>query len=107
VTVTGGLPREVVQRIVRQRAGAWRACYERALSRIPTLGGRIKTRFVIELDGTVSNVVNVDSDLPDPNLVTCLTATYEDDELSFPQPETGPITVVVPLELSPPGFSPE
>lgn len=44
---------------------------------------------MIELDGTVSNVVNVDSDLPDRYRVTCLTATYEDAELTFPQPEAG------------------
>lgn len=101
------LPPEVVRRIVRQRSAAWRACYEQALRRIPTLSGHITTRFVIELDGTVSNVVNVDSDIPDPSLVTCLTETYADEELTFPSPEGSPITVVVPLELSSPAFSSE
>lgn len=100
-TVNGRLPPEVIQRIVRQNYGRFRLCYENGLKNNPNLQGRVAVRFVIGRDGSVSNVGNGGSDLPDPNVVQCVIRAYYG--LSFPQPEGGIVTVVYPIMFSPGG----
>jgi hypothetical protein len=85
--VSGRLPPEVIQRIVRQNYGRFRMCYEQGLSRNPNLEGRVSVRFVIGRDGSVSNVSNGGSDIPDSQVVQCVIRAYYG--LSFPQPEGG------------------
>jgi len=98
-TVSGRLPPEVIQRIVRQNYGRFRMCYEQGLSRNPNLEGRVQVRFVIGRDGSVSNVSNGGSDIPDSGVVGCVISAYYG--LSFPQPEGGIVTVVYPIMFSP------
>ncbi len=100
VTLHGRLPPEVVQRIVRQNFGRFRLCYENGLRNNPNLQGRVSVRFVIGTDGAVSNVGNGGSDLPDGGVVSCIVRAFS--SLSFPQPESGIVTVVYPVMLSPP-----
>ena len=64
-SVSGRLPPEVIQRIVRQNFGRFRLCYENGLRNNPNLQGRVAVRFVIGRDGAVSNVSNGGSDMPD------------------------------------------
>jgi outer membrane biosynthesis protein TonB len=98
-TVSGRLPPEVIQRIVRQNYGRFRMCFEQGLARNPNLEGRVSVRFVIGRDGSVSNVANGGSDLPDSGVVNCVVRAYYG--LSFPQPEGGIVTVVYPIMFSP------
>jgi hypothetical protein len=98
-TVSGRLPPEVIQRIVRQNYGRFRNCYEQGLTRNPNLEGRVQTRFIIGRDGSVSNVQNGGSDLPDSGVVSCVISAYYG--LSFPQPEGGIVTVVYPIMFQP------
>ncbi len=98
-TVSGRLPPEVIQRIVRQNYGRFRMCYEQGLARNPNLEGRAQVRFVIGRDGSVSNVQNGGSDLPDSGVVNCVINAYYG--LSFPQPEGGIVTVVYPIMFQP------
>lgn len=97
--VSGRLPPEVIQRIVRQNYGRFRMCYEQGLARNPNLEGRVSVRFVIGRDGSVSNVANGGSDIPDSGVVNCVVRAYYG--LSFPQPEGGIVTVVYPIMFSP------
>src|SRR3970282_51161 len=97
--VSGRLPPEVIQRIVRQNYGRFRLCYEQRLTRNPNLEGRVTVRFVIGRDGSVGNVGNGGSDLPDSGVVQCVIQTYYG--LSFPQPEGGIVTVVYPIMFAP------
>src|SRR6187431_1949776 len=97
--VSGRLPPEVIQRIVRQNYGRFRMCYEQGLGRNPNLEGRVSARFVIGRDGAVSNASNGGSDLPDSGVVKCVISAFYG--LSFPQPEGGIVTVVYPIMLSP------
>jgi hypothetical protein len=97
--VSGRLPPEAVQRVVRQSFGRFRACYERGLLPCPGLTGRITTRFVIGRDGAVRAAENVASDVTDGTVVTCVTEAFRG--LSFPEPEGGVVTVVYPIVFSP------
>lgn len=97
--VSGRLPPEVIQRIVRQNFGRFRLCYENGLRSNPNLQGRVAVRFVIGRDGAVSNVSNGGSDLPDASVIQCVIRAYYG--LSFPPPEGGIVTVVYPIMFSP------
>ncbi|MCS6899615.1 MAG: AgmX/PglI C-terminal domain-containing protein [Myxococcales bacterium] len=100
-TVSGRLPPEVIQRIVRQSFGRFRLCYENGLRSNPNLQGRVSVRFVIDRSGAVSSVGNGGSDLPDSSVVSCVIRSFSG--LSFPQPEGGIVTVVYPISFSPGG----
>jgi hypothetical protein len=99
VGVTGRLPPETIQRIVRQNFGRLRDCYQRALQTQPSLAGRVVTRFVIARDGLVTRVTNVDATLPDRNVVACITRAFYG--MTFPFPEGGVVTVTYPVVFSP------
>lgn len=99
LTVSGRLPPEVIQRVVRQNFGRFRACYQTGLSRNPNLEGRVAARFVIARDGAVANVANGGSDLPDAAVVSCVLSAFYG--LSFPEPANGIVTVTYPISLSP------
>jgi hypothetical protein len=98
-TVNGHLPPEVVQRIVRQNYGRFRQCYETGLRGNPNLTGRVTARFVIGRSGSVTNVQNGGSDLPDSGVVSCVVSAFYG--LSFPTPEAGIVTVSYPIMFSP------
>lgn len=99
VTVNGRLPVEVVQRIVRQNYGRFRLCYEIGLRSNPNLQGKVSTQFTVQPDGSVANVANAGSDLPDANVVNCVVQAFRG--LSFPAPEGGVVKVVYPIQLFP------
>ncbi|MFO0743349.1 MAG: AgmX/PglI C-terminal domain-containing protein, partial [Labilithrix sp.] len=94
-TVSGRLPPEVIQRIVRQSFGRFRLCYENGLRNNPGLQGRVSVRFVIAADGSVTTSGNGGSDLPDASVVSCVVSAVRG--LTFPQPEGGVVTVVYPI----------
>jgi hypothetical protein len=97
-SVSGHIPPEVVQRIVRQNFGRFRSCYESGLRKNPNLTGRITTRFVIDRNGAVSLARNGGSDLPDSGVVACVVAAFYG--LSFPSPENGVVSVSYPIVFS-------
>ncbi|MFS8070338.1 MAG: AgmX/PglI C-terminal domain-containing protein, partial [Byssovorax sp.] len=101
VSVSGSLPPEVIQRIVRQSFGRFRLCYENGLRNNPSLRGRVNTRFIIGMDGSISSVVNGGSDLPDAGVVACVVRSFYN--LTFPQPSSGPVTVTYPVLFEPGG----
>ncbi|MBN2192015.1 MAG: AgmX/PglI C-terminal domain-containing protein [Polyangiaceae bacterium] len=102
--VSGRLPPEVIQRIVRQSYGRFRICYEQGLARNPDLAGRVTVRFVIGREGTVLNATNGGSDLPDSVVASCVVQGFYG--LTFPEPEGGVVTVVYPIGFEPGGLSP-
>jgi hypothetical protein len=99
VSVSGHLPKETIQRIVRLNFGRFRSCYEQGLAQNPNLAGRVQVRFLIDHTGKVSTAANGGSDLPDSNVVSCVTRTFYG--LSFPKPERGTINVTYPISFSP------
>jgi hypothetical protein len=98
-SVSGRLPKEVIQRIVRQNFGRFRLCYEGGLGKNPNLEGRVTVRFVINRNGSVSNVSNGGSSIPDSSVVNCVVRAFYG--LSFPKPEGGIVTVGYPIMFSP------
>jgi hypothetical protein len=94
-SVNGRLPPEVIQRIVRQNFGRFRACYQNGLRANPLLEGRVVVRFAIDKSGAVTNVGNAGSTMPDQGVVMCIVRAF--GTLSFPAPDGGMVTVTYPL----------
>lgn len=97
--VNGTLPADVIQRIVRSNFGRFRNCYDAGLRTNPALAGRVVTKFVIGRDGAVSVSLNGGSDLPSSEVVNCVVRSFQN--LSFPAPSGGQVTVIYPLAFSP------
>lgn len=97
--VSGRLPQEVIQRVVRQNFGRFKFCYENGLRGNPSLQGRVGVRFVIGRDGSVMSAESGGSDLPDGGVVSCVTRAFYG--LSFPPPDNGIVTVSYPIVFSP------
>ncbi len=97
--VSGRIPPEVIQRVVRQNFGRFRACYEIGLRNNPNLEGRVAVAFTIGRDGAVGGASNAGSSLPDSGVVSCVASSFRG--LSFPAPEQGIVTVTYPISFSP------
>jgi len=95
----GELPREEIRLVIQQSRSRYRACYERGLARDPALAGRVKVRFVIHRDGSVSDVTDAGSDLPDRNVVACVLRAI--GATRFPSSEGDDVTVVYPFVFAP------
>ena len=99
--VSGRLPPEVIQRIVRQQFGRFRRCYENGLRGDPNLAGRVSVRFMINAEGDVMNVASGGGDLTNSAVVACVVRAFQG--LRFPAPEGGIVTVTYPIVFAPDG----
>lgn len=102
-TVSAGLPADVVRRIVRQKIGRFRACYERELTHKPKLEGKFRIDFLITPEGDIASPRISALTLNDASLFTCITNALTTD-IVFPQPEAGaPVTVSTVILFAPGG----
>jgi hypothetical protein len=94
-----GIPPETIQRVVHQSFGRLRVCYESALRHDPTLAGRIAVKFTIDPTGAVAVASDAGSDLHDTSVVSCVVRGFAG--LTFPQFNSGVVTVIYPLAFTP------
>jgi Ca-activated chloride channel family protein len=103
-TVSGALPREVIERIVRQSFGRFRQCYEHQLAVQPALAGKVVIAFTIRPDGAVG-AATVGENSTTPALGDCVARAFT--RLSFPSLEGGAtVRVSYPLIFAPPSDTP-
>ncbi|MFO0613279.1 MAG: AgmX/PglI C-terminal domain-containing protein [Polyangiaceae bacterium] len=93
-----GVAPELMQRVIRQSFGRYRACYENGLRTNPTLAGRVVVALTVSPDGSVRSATDAGSSLPDPGVVSCIVRNFA--SLNFPAAE-GVGHIVYPLSLSP------
>src|SRR5262249_42889285 len=96
-SVSGRVPPESIQYVVRLNFGRFRACYDEGLRRHPKLEGRVVTRFVIGADGQVLEAADAGSDLGDDEVAACVGDVFR--SLTFPAPDSGLITVTYPIRF--------
>ena len=100
IDVNGRIPKEVIQRIVRQNGGRFRNCYETGLRGNPSLTGRVAVRFIIGRDGEVSMSSDSEqSDIPDAAVRACVVKSFYG--ITFPAPQGGTVKVDYPLMFTP------
>jgi hypothetical protein len=92
-----GLSPEQISRVVRARAGAFRACYESAAARDPKLQGGITVSFTVSPTGSV-NARIANSSLANPRVESCVLRMF--NRLSFPSADK-PTSANWPLVFRP------
>lgn len=84
-----------IRRVVEARANAIQHCYERELQTNPELSGNVTMNWRIELDGSVSNVMVVDSTLGSRQAEGCMTRQIE--RMTFDEPDGGMCDIDYPF----------
>jgi hypothetical protein len=92
-----GLSPEQISRVVRARAGAFRACYESAAARDPKLQGGITVSFTVSPAGAV-NARIANSSLGNPRVESCVLRMF--NRLHFPSADK-PTSANWPLVFRP------
>ncbi|GAC1336233.1 MAG: hypothetical protein NVSMB23_00540 [Myxococcales bacterium] len=86
-TVVGGLSRDVINRIIQRHYNEIKYCYEKELSRNPSLYGKVALLFVIDGAGKVSDALVQQSTLSSEPVESCMVNHVR--RWAFPQPEGG------------------
>lgn len=88
----GELPPEVIKKVLSDKAGAVKACYQKELQSNPDLAGSIKVKFVINPGGQVVGVKIESSNIDNSKVEECISALIK--SMRFPQAKGGGITTV-------------
>jgi hypothetical protein len=97
----GGLTAEEINRVVKARAGVFRACYQHELNRSPGLGGKLVVHFVIGGDGAVKSAKTAGgSSMRNDDVENCVTSNIM--RLKFPA-KGGQANVNYPFVFQPGG----
>jgi hypothetical protein len=83
-----------ISSVVRRRAGAIRACYEKRLQTKPKLSGKINARWTITMDGSVTAVAASGS-MSDAQVTNCVLRVLR--RMRFAKPEGGICVVQWPF----------
>jgi hypothetical protein len=77
-----GLSKEEIDRVVKARAGVFRACYQKELNRSPGIGGKLIINFVIDGEGTVKSARTNGGSLKNDGVESCVKSNIM--RLKFP-----------------------
>jgi hypothetical protein len=87
VYVLGSLSREEIARVVNAHASEIRYCYERELSRNPSLSGKVTMKWTIVSGGRVEGVTTKDNSTGSSTISDCIGGYLKD--WKFPNPAEG------------------
>lgn len=87
----GFLEPTAIESVVESGFRLYAHCYRDGLSRHPTLDGALRLKFVIAPEGSVREIIDEGSDLPDQRVINCVAEGFF--ALVFPKPERGPVHV--------------
>jgi len=100
--IQGGLPEEVIRRIIRRHLNEVKFCFEKELQKDPKVGGRVVVKFIISPTGAVVQSALVSSTAKNSNIEQCVVHAVR--RWAFPRPESGGIVLVTaPFTLT--GYS--
>ncbi len=94
----GFCKRSNIQSVVRRRAGAIRACYERQLQIKPKLSGKLTVRWTINQEGRVDAAKVVKSTLKEKAVESCILRRMR--VMRFQKPESGVCVIQWPFVFS-------
>jgi len=98
VSITRGLCKEDIQKVVKQQISAMEICYQKALEDKRDIQGQATFELVINSKGHVTKVTLVSSKLKNKNLEQCVIQKIR--ELTFPTPEgTDKVTAKISFNL--------
>lgn len=91
--VSGALDKRVIQKVVRNHFGELRACYEKELSKVKGLNGKVQVTWLVSADGNVANAVVTDTTLKNKNVENCISNAIK--RWRFPKPSGGAACKVI------------
>lgn len=97
--IIGGLDARLVDETIKRHINQIRYCYQRQLTRNPSLRGKVVSRFVIAQDGSVSKADTKTSSMGNAEVESCINARIM--RMQFPEPRGGIVIVSYPFMFSP------
>lgn len=95
---TGTVDRGQLRKVLHGAMPSFVGCYQRALSKTPSLRGKFAARFRIEPDGAIGKAATTGPG-GNPEFQSCVTDAIRG--LQFPKPRGGAVEVVYPLTFEP------
>jgi hypothetical protein len=94
------MDRALIDKVIKQNMNRLRYCYQRELSKDPTLSGKIVVKFSIDKAGGVSSAAIKSSSMNSAAVESCMTKTFM--SFKFPEPKGGGVVIVsYPFMFSP------
>ncbi|HJN73183.1 MAG TPA: AgmX/PglI C-terminal domain-containing protein [Myxococcota bacterium] len=90
--IVGGLDKAQVDKVIKRNLNRFRYCYQRELTKDPTIGGKVSVKFTITREGEVSAAQTKSSSVGNRAVESCLNSTMM--KLTFPEPRGGGIVIV-------------
>jgi hypothetical protein len=90
--ILGALDKSLIDAVIKRNMNQIRYCYQRELTKNPSLKGKIVVKFVIAADGTVSKASIKSSSMGSPPVESCIKGRFR--RFKFPQPKGGGIVIV-------------
>ena len=98
--ILGALDRSLIDEVIKRHMNQIKYCYQRELTKNPSLAGKIVIKFVIAKDGTVSKADVKTSTMGSSSVESCITGRFM--RFQFPEPKGGGIVIVsYPFLFSP------
>lgn len=98
--ILGALDKSLIDAVIKRHMNQIRYCYQRELTKNPSLEGKIVVKFVIAKDGTVSKSSIKSSSMGNASVEGCITGRFM--QFQFPEPKGGGIVIVsYPFIFSP------
>jgi hypothetical protein len=88
----GFLEPSAIENVVESGFRLYAHCYRDGLARHPRMDGAVRLKFVIAPEGSVEQIVDLGSDLPDQRVIDCVAEGFF--ALRFPKPERGRVHVL-------------
>jgi hypothetical protein len=96
--VLGSLDPSLIDAVIKRNLSSIRYCYQRELAKNPALQGKVKVKFVIAGDGSVSSATTAISTLGNASVESCINGRIL--RMSFPTPKQGIVIVSYPFVFS-------
>ena len=90
--ILGALDRSLIDEVIKRHMNQIRYCYQRELTKNPSLAGKIVVKFVIAKDGTVSSASKKNSSMNNAGVEQCVVGRFM--RMQFPEPKGGGIVIV-------------
>ncbi|MBM76635.1 MAG: hypothetical protein CMK59_14610 [Proteobacteria bacterium] len=98
--ILGALDKSLIDAVIKRNMNQIRYCYQRELTKNPSLGGKIVIKFFIAKDGSVSRAEVKSSSMGSKVVESCITGRFR--RFKFPEPKGGGIVIVsYPFLFSP------
>ncbi len=95
IAISGQYSKDTVRSALREKINTFRACYERELTRSPSLAGTVRVTFHIQLDGSVKDVASSGMAVVDACVGKAIGA------MKFAQPAGRTVRVTTPFAFAP------